>query len=32
VNLDKLKFAESIETPIFERPRRAARPAPDAAQ
>lgn len=32
VNLDKLKFAESIETPIFERPRRTARPAPDAAQ
>jgi hypothetical protein len=32
VNLDKLKIAESIETPIFERPRRAARPAPDAAQ
>ncbi|MBS0337608.1 MAG: hypothetical protein JSS40_12480 [Proteobacteria bacterium] len=32
VNLDKLRLAESIETPIFERPRRAARPAPDAAQ
>jgi hypothetical protein len=32
VNLDKLKRAESIDTPIFERPRRAARPAPDAAQ
>jgi hypothetical protein len=32
VNVDKLKIAESIETPIFERPRRAARPAADAAQ
>ena len=29
VNLEKLKLAESIETPIFERPRRAARPAPE---
>ena len=29
VNLDKLRLAESIETPIFERTRRAARPAQD---
>ena len=29
VNLGKLKLAESIETPIFERPRRAAKPAPE---
>jgi hypothetical protein len=27
VNLEKLKLAESIETPVFERPRRAAKPA-----
>ncbi len=32
VNLEKLKLADSIETPIFERPRRAAKPAPDAGQ
>lgn len=32
VNLEKLKMAESIETPVFERPRRAARPATDAGQ
>ena len=32
VNLEKLRLAESIETPIYERPRRAARPAPDAPQ
>ena len=32
VNLEKLRLAESIETPIFERPRRAVRPAPDASQ
>jgi hypothetical protein len=29
VNLEKLRRAESIETPIPERPRRAARPAAD---
>jgi len=29
VNVDKLKLADSIETPIFERPRRAAKPAPE---
>ena len=29
VNLEKLKLADSIETPIFERPRRAAKPAPE---
>jgi hypothetical protein len=32
VNLEKLKRAESIETPIFERPRRAGRPASDTPQ
>jgi len=32
VNLEKLRRADSIETPIFERARRGARPAPDAAQ
>lgn len=32
VNLEKLRRAESIETPIFERPRRAVRIAADAAQ
>jgi hypothetical protein len=32
VNLEKLKLADSIETPIFERPRRAAKPAADAGQ
>ena len=32
VNLEKLRRAESIETPIPERPRRAAKPAPDAPQ
>ena len=32
VNVDKLKLANVIETPIFERPRRAAKPAPDATQ
>ncbi len=32
VNVDKLKIAESIETPIFERSRRAAKPAADAPQ
>ena len=32
VNVDKLKLANAIETPIFERPRRAAKPAPDATQ
>ena len=32
VNLEKLRLADSIETPIFERPRRAGRPAPDASQ
>ena len=32
VNLEKLRLAESIETPILERPRRAGRPAPDASQ
>ncbi len=30
VNLDKLRMAESIETPIFERTRRPARPAAEA--
>jgi hypothetical protein len=29
VNLEKLKLAESIETPIFDRPRRGAKPAPE---
>ena len=32
VNLEKLRLAESIETPIFERTRRPARPAQDAAK
>lgn len=32
VNLEKLRRAESIETPIFEKPRRAARPTSDASQ
>ena len=32
VNLEKLRRAESIETPIPERPRRAARPATDPKQ
>lgn len=32
VNLEKLRMAESIETPIFDRPRRAGRPAADAGQ
>ena len=32
VNLEKLKRAESIETPIFERSRRVARPASDIPQ
>ncbi len=32
VNLEKLRLAESIETPIMDRPRRAAKPAADAAQ
>ena len=32
VNLEKLRRADSIETPIFERPRRAARPASDTPQ
>jgi len=32
VNLEKLRRAESIETPIAERPRRAAKPATDAKQ
>ena len=32
VNLEKLRRAESIETPIPERPRRAAKSAPDASQ
>lgn len=32
VNLEKLRRAESIETPIPERTRRAAKPAPDAPQ
>ena len=27
VNLEKLKLADSIETPFFERPKRSARPA-----
>jgi hypothetical protein len=32
VNLDKLRMAETIDTPIFERTRRPARPAADAGQ
>ncbi len=32
VNLEKLRLADSIETPIFERARRTARPAQDAAK
>lgn len=32
VNLEKLRRAESIETPIPERPRRAARPATEPKQ
>jgi hypothetical protein len=32
VNLEKLRLAESIETPIVARPRRAPKPAPDASQ
>ena len=32
VNLEKLRRAESIETPIPERPRRAAKAAPDASK
>jgi hypothetical protein len=32
VNLEKLRRAESIETPIPERPRRAAKPTPDTPQ
>jgi cell division septation protein DedD len=32
VNLEKLRRAESIETPIPERPRRVPKPAPDAPQ
>lgn len=32
VNLEKLRLADSIETPIQERPRRPARAAPDASK
>lgn len=32
VNVDKLKLADSIETPIVPRVRRPAKPAPDAAK
>jgi hypothetical protein len=32
VNLEKLKLAKSIETPIVERPRRAAKPATEVSQ
>ncbi len=32
VNLEKLRRAESIETPIFERTKRGPRPATDSAQ
>jgi hypothetical protein len=32
VNLEKLRMADSIETPIFERTRRPARPVPDTGR
>lgn len=32
VNLDRLRLAQSIETPIVQRPRRAAKPAAEVTQ
>lgn len=32
VNLERLRLAQSIETPIVQRPRRVAKPAPEVTQ